>query len=273
MKRGGDLKKILIVLSIIILLSACNKINPKIEQNKDNLEVQNSTKLLLVTDEWAPYTSKNLEEYGMVSKIVALAMEEAGLEYEIQFRPWARALEMVKYGDAWGSFPWFYTDERAEEYYYSNPIMSSNIVVFYKKTNNIIENPDIEIKNLDNLKSYKIGGVFGYFYEPYLEDNKNQFRYDLSSDAESAFKLLESGKVDIIFEEEAVGWHIIANMFPEREHEFATFKNQLSEEKFYLIVTKEDRFAIKKIEAFNKGLSKIKQSGEYKKILEVYKAS
>ena len=104
MKRGGDLKKILIALSVIILISACNKINPKIEQNENDLETPNSTKLLLVTNEWAPYTSENLGEYGMVSKIVALAMEEAGLEYEIQFRPWARALEMVKYGDAWGSF-------------------------------------------------------------------------------------------------------------------------------------------------------------------------
>lgn len=267
------MKKILIILSMIILLSACNKINPDIEQNENDLETQSSTKLLLVTDEWAPYTSSNLEEYGMVSKIVALAMEEAGLEYEIQFRPWARCLEMVKYGDAWGSFPWFYTAERVEEYYYSNPIMSSNIAVFYKKTNNLIKNPNIEIKGLDDLKAYKFGGVFGYFYEPYLEDSKNQFKYDFSIDAESAFRLLDSEKVDIICEEEAVGWHIISNMFPGREKEFATFKNQLSEEKFYLIVTKEDRLATKKLEAFNNALSKIKNLGEYEKILEEYKTS
>lgn len=261
------------VLIIIILLSACNKINPDIEQNENDLETQDSTKLLLVIDEWAPYTSKNLEEYGMVSKIVALAMKEAGLEYEIQFKPWSRTLEMVKYGDAWGSFPWFYTKERAEFYYYSESIMTSNTLVFYKKANNVIENPDIEIKSLDDLKAYEFGGVFGYFYESYLEDTKKQFKYDLSSDLESAFRLLEGGKVDIIIEEEVVGWHLISNMFPGREHEFATFKNELSKEKFYLIVTKEDRLAKQKIEAFNKGLSKIKQSGEYKKILEVYKTS
>lgn len=62
-------------------------------------------------------------------------------------------------------------------------------------------------------------------------------------------------------------------MFPGREKEFATFKNQLSEEKFYLIVTKEDRLATKKLEAFNNALSKIKNLGEYEKILEEYKTS
>lgn len=266
------MKKIIIVLGIVILisLSACNKINPNIEQSENELDTQKNTKIILVIDEWAPYTSENLEGYGIVSKIVDLAMKEASLEYEIQFKPWSRTLEMVRYGDAWGSFPWFYTKEREEFYYYSEPIMTSNTLIFYKKVNSEIENPNIEINSLDDVKQYKFGGVFGYFYESYFEESEKNFEYDLSGDLESAFRLLENGKVDIICEEEAVGWHTISSIFPGREEEFGTFKNELSEEKFYLIVTKNDRLAAQKIEKFNKGLNKLRQSGEYEKILKEY---
>lgn len=257
-------------LIIIILLSACNKINPDIEQNKNDLETQGSTKLLIVIDEWAPYTSKNLEEYGMVSKIVDLAMEEAGLEYEIQFKPWSRTLEMVKYGDAWGSFPWFYTEERAKYYYYSEPIMTSDALIFYKKTNDIISNPNMEINSIIDLKAYKFGGVFGYFYESDFKNDKD-FKYDLSSNLESAFKLLDTEKVDILIEDEVSGWYLISELFPERKGEFGTFKNKLSTNKYYMIVTKEDELAEQKIKAFNKGLNMLKQTGEYEKILNSYK--
>lgn len=266
------MKKIIILLGIAIVLSlsSCNKISPNIERSENELETQKNTKLILVIDEWAPYTSENLEGYGIVSKIVDLAMKEAGLEYEIQFKPWSRTLEMVRYGDAWGSFPWFYTKEREEFYYYSQPIMTSNTLIFYKKINSVIENTDIEINSLDDLKQYKFGGVFGYFYEPSFKDSEKKFKYDLSSDLESAFRVLDNGKVDIICEEEVVGWHTISSIFPGREDEFGTFKHELSEEEFHLIVTKKDRFAAQKIEKFNKGLNKLKQSGEYEKILKEY---
>lgn len=266
-------KKIGILFIIAILLcTGCSKINTEIEsesavtQINESKEKTESDKIILVIDEWAPYTSEYMESYGIASQIVSEAMKVAELEYEFEFRPWARAMEMVKFGDAWGSFPWFYTEERSADYLYSEPVIQVNSVIYYKKNNPKFKSELPEFGNLHDLKEYKFGGVFGYFYEKEFEENG--FNYDLSSSLESAFKLLDTGKVDIINEDEAVGNYTISKIFPGKEAEFGRLEKVISTEQMYMVVNKKQSNAEEILEKFNKGLKIIRENGVYNQILE-----
>lgn len=266
-------KKVTILCLILILaFTGCSKINTEIESDstvtplvtQDTKKVE-SDKVILVIDEWAPYTSENMESYGIAAQIVSEAMEAAELEFEFQFRPWARAMEMVKFGDAWGSFPWFYTEERSVEYLYSEPVIQVNSVIFYKKDNPKFKNSLPKFGSLYDLKEYKFGGVFGYFYEKKFEENG--FNYDLSSSLESAFKLLDTGKVDIINEDEAVGNYTISKTFPGKEAEFDRLEKLISTEQMYMVVNKTQANSAEILEKFNKGLKIIRENGVYDEIL------
>lgn len=260
-----------IILSLII--TSCSKIDTEMESELDvtqsaikESEKINSEKIIVVIDEWAPYTSEYMTDYGIASKIVSEAMKAADIEFEFQFRPWARAMEMVKFGDAWGSFPWFYTEERSIDYLYSEPVIQVNSVIFYKKDNPKLKIPIPEFKSIYDLKEYKFGGVFGYYYEKEFEENG--FNYDLSSSLESAFKLLDTGKVDIINEDEAVGRYIISRAFTGREDEFAVLERAISTEQMYMVVNKTQANSEEILKRFNEGLEIIRKNGIYDQILE-----
>lgn len=258
------------VIIWIVLFSGCAKINPKIAENNIENSNENSkeaNKIIVVIDEWPPFTSRQMKSYGIGSQIVIEAMKVADLECEFQFKPWARALEMVKYEEAWGTFPWLYKEERAKDYLYSDVVLEGRSKIFYKKNNlNMkVEIPDY--KTIYDLRQFKFGGVYAYTYEKDFEKPENNFKYELYSTLELAFNALDKGNVDIINEDEAVGWYVISKLYPGRENEFATLEKNLITVNMYMLVNKTDGKSLEIMDKFNAGLKIIKENGKYDEII------
>ena len=87
--------------------------------------------VLLVTGEWEPYTSQKIDGNGFITEIVASAFKEMDVDYEIQFYHWEKCLEMVESGEAFGSFPFIYSENKAENFLFSNPIYNIQTRFFY----------------------------------------------------------------------------------------------------------------------------------------------
>ncbi|MGL5258053.1 MAG: substrate-binding periplasmic protein [Proteocatella sp.] len=254
----------------IVLFSGCTKINPKIAENHiedSNENSKKSSKIIIVIDEWPPFTSKEMKSYGIGSQIVIEAMKAANLECEFQFKPWARALEMVKYEDAWGTFPWLYKEERSKDYLYSDVVLESSSKIFYKKVNPNMKVEIPDYKTIYDLRQFKFGGVYAYTYEKDFEKPENKFNYELYSTLELAFNALDKGNVDIINEDEAVGWYIISKFFPGREDEFATLEKKLITVNLYMLINKTDENSLEIMNKFNAGLKIIKENGKYDEII------
>lgn len=269
-------KQIIFFIIILISFTSCMSVNPKIENSKITFkknQTQNFDKLLLVVDQWPPFTSYDLDKNGICSEIVSAAMEKANLKYEIKFKPWARCMDMVKHEEAFATYPWFYKKERTNDYIYSKPIMNVKSVIFYKKNNSNLQKNIPEYKSIYDLRKYKFGGVFGYFYEKDFTNKSNNFSYNLSSSLESAFKVLDDGKVDIIYEDEAVGWYIISKIFPGRENEFTTLEKPISTEFMYMLVNKSNPHSKKILDSFNQGLYEIKKDKTYDNIIKAVRKS
>lgn len=114
-------------------------------------------KMSLTSLEWPPYTSDAMDAKGASAKVVADALAEVGMELDIQFYPWQRAVNMAKSDAAFiGYFPEYHSTAIEEEFIFSEPIGSSPLGFIERK------DESIAWKTLNDLKAYTIGVVSGY---------------------------------------------------------------------------------------------------------------
>ncbi|WP_320176268.1 transporter substrate-binding domain-containing protein [Maridesulfovibrio sp.] len=219
-------------------------------------------KIHFAEGEWAPYVSKNLPENGFSTEIVRAALKAVGLEPELEYYPWKRSINLVEAGEAAGSFPWSKTPEREKQLLFSDPLHSTREVLFYMKS----KFPDgLKFNSLSDLKTYVIGGTAGYWYEKAFKEAG--LKVDYVSDTKTSFKKLERGRVDLIPENELVGWTIIKEMFPGQENKFGATTDTTRSGQMYVIFSK-DKAEL--VTMFNEGLKKIKSDGIYSAILKKY---
>ncbi|MEA1968418.1 MAG: hypothetical protein U9N77_09380, partial [Thermodesulfobacteriota bacterium] len=54
--------------------------------------------LVIMTNEWTPYVSSKLKNYGFTAEIISQAFAVAGIKPVIEFAPWSRCEAGVKNG-------------------------------------------------------------------------------------------------------------------------------------------------------------------------------
>lgn len=230
-------------------------------------------KLVFGTWEWTPITSSKLEGYGLASEIITKAYEAEGIEIEIQFYPWKRCELMLRNNQLDAIFPYVKTDEREKIYGFSDPVVVIRLSFFYLK-DNIAK---LEYNSLEDLKKYSFGGVLGHFYKE--EFDKAGLNVEYVGSEEHNLKRLLKGRVDVIPMINTIGWYLINKNHPEDYYRFASVdynwhiisgKKSAEEYASKLMVSQATPKANKIIQAYNRGLKKIKQNGEYKKILAKY---
>ncbi|MBF0233420.1 MAG: transporter substrate-binding domain-containing protein [Desulfamplus sp.] len=247
------MKKSIIALSILLITAAT---------------CAASEKVILVTGEWAPYTSEKMEGYGFFTEIVSAVFKEAGIEFEYKFYPWLRCEDMVQKGKAFAAFPYALTDERKAVYDFSEPLAKSTGMFFYLK-DRIKE--DVVWEKYEDLKKYKVGGTAGYWYEKAFKDAGIEL--DLAVSDELGMKKLHGGRFDLLATEELVGWEIIKQLFPTEIDKFDIVKKPLNETSLHLMVSKSYPDASAITNKVNEALKKIKEKGIYSEILKKYNIS
>lgn len=277
-KQGSTMYRILVfttvVAAIFALFIACSAGNNQEvpgmastgEQKESTSTNSNkSDKLVLAIGEWAPYTTENAEGYGICTEVVTEVLKTIDINFEYRFYPWERALKMVESGVDWASFPWYYTEDRADVYHYSDDIWKSSHMLFYHKTSAKINNGNISYDKLEDLKLYKFGGVRGYFYEKIFSDEA--YNYEMTGSLENVIQMLSNDRIDFFIEDEEVGWQAIKRILPDNVHEFDTLKKPVKEEKMYLLVSKKYPDSTEILKRFNDALWTIKANGKYQEIL------
>ncbi len=238
--------------------------------NQQNLYAKE--KLSFATWEWAPITSSEIEGYGIATEIVKKAYEAEGVDIDLVFYPWRRCERMIRNNEVNATFPYTKTEGRKKEYYFSDPILTVKTKFFYLK-DKIKEKP--ELKSYKDLKKYSIGGVLGYFYKNKFDEAGLNVEY-VGSD-EQNFKRLVMGRVDIIPMTNINGMYLIKKNFPEHYDRIASTdfeplgkKESEGGNNIRVIVSKYNPKGKEILQTYNRGIKKIKQNGEYQKILNKY---
>jgi len=173
----------------------------------------NDISIKIANGDWPPYFSPTLEHNGVVSRIVKEAFGNEGIQVEYVFLPWKRGLIEAKTGKWAGSVGWLKTNEREEDFYFSEPIMNLAPVFFQRKDSRVSWN------TFEDLKGKNIGAILGYFYgKDFAEaENKEMIFVDRVASAYQNLKKLMHKRVALAAVERSVGLYILSTQFDKDE--------------------------------------------------------
>lgn len=224
----------------------------------------------LTSGEWPPYLSIDLAKGGIAAQIVSEAFAQQGIKTYYGYYPWKRSYEYARrgYGAAsfkWhGSLAWIKTEQRERHFWFSDPIVSGNEVLFSLKSK------PVHWQKIEDLEGITIGGTLFAAY-PTLEiaARSKLITLDKVGDYQSLFERLLYQRIDAIALTKTVALHYMTNHLSEVEIQQITYSETLVEQRhFRLMLSKKHSENLHYLQQFNQGLQKLKTSGRYAELLE-----
>ena len=259
-----------LALVIAIMTTACLTDPPpgrKVETPAQAPQMPDNVKVLLVTGEYPPYTSEKLPHGGFFTQIVSAVLKDMGVEYEIRFYPWHRCEEMIQNGQAWASFPYANTTQKASKYLLSAPVLSARHKYFYLKDNQKIAQKEGEPKALPDFKDCVFGGANGYWYGSKADLTAlGLTKVQWAEDPYGLVRMLYNGRIEVFAEDELVGRDVIHRLYQGEEDKFATLSNNAITWEYLLIVSKDYPRSEELLIKFNDSLKKLKENGRLNEI-------
>lgn len=232
--------------------------------------VEPKTIVKIATEEYPPYTSKNLKHNGIDCHIIREAFALEGVDVVFRFYPGARAYMMAKSGQADATVPWAKRKGREDDFYFSDALIASDTEHFYFLKGTSFDWDPTE-QDYNHLKGLRIGAVISYNYgeEFQTAEESGLIHVERVSTVEQNFKKLLLGKVDLVICQNRVGMHILQTKFTKNDIKKINHHPQNSDavEYDYLLFTKKKKTSHNFLELFNKGLKKLKSSGKYDQYL------
>lgn len=211
----------------------------------------------LANGEWAPFQSEFIEHHGFISRVVTEAFAQEGYKVEYSFFPWKRGFEMAKRGSIDGTFIWGFLPERDPFFYFSDLVITLSTSVFYNQNTNFKWTTNKDFGN------YRIGGILGYDYGMAELEETGKVKIMRTNSLETNIKMLEVNRIDAFFEDTDVGLYYINQLGLSKNLKVSASPLNSSED-YYLLISKNVENGKALIEAFNRGLKKLKAKGKIK---------
>lgn len=219
--------------------------------------------IIAAADPWPPFVDPDNKADGLCMEIIRASFNTQGYDVSIEYIPWARAVNNVKNGkydilpDVW------FSKERSEFLFFSNPILVNKIKFIKLKKTPFVYN------GLNSLKGKIVGTIRDFSYDDEFMRSNLFIKEPTPSLRQNILKLLHN-RIDLIIEDEIVAMTVIKKYYPDYIDEFVFCDKPLSTNNLYIAAGYKNPRHKEIIEAFNKGLDEIKTSGLYDEILESY---
>lgn len=215
-------------------------------------------------EEWPPYSSQHLEHHGLMIRIITEAFAAEGINVELGFFPSPRVLQLVKSGEWDATGGWTPTEERAADYYFSDPLFDEQMVLFHLKSR------AFDWQSVDDLIGQEIGTVYGFHYGNAFEQAQREGV--LTTQVEHSdllnFRKLIDGRVDLVPKNLEGGLSLLQTEFTPQEAALITWHPvPLDEGPLVLMFSRANEANADMVEAFNRGLAAIKQDGRYEQFV------
>lgn len=218
--------------------------------------------LLLSSSNYYPHYAEDLPQQGAVSEIIRQAFLLQGINIDIQFMPFARAYRESQQANYIGLIAAWYDDERAEHFYYSQPLYA-NQIVFFKRRDMAVSYSDYADLAQQKLR---LAEVQGYLQVPGLP--KSGVAISRVATDEQAFQMLARGRVDLVPADKLNGLYLVDEKLPQYAGQLDWMTPALEQRPMYLLLSKKDPRSEALIQRFNNGLQQLRQSGQFQQILD-----
>lgn len=208
-----------------------------------------NSSLTIITNTWAPYINHEQAPLGTAAAIVDLIATEMDKELQWRYVPYDLSYQLVKRDRADLAFPFFKTEERADEVIFSDPVFSATSHLYYNLQFLTREQSNSE------LSSLRIGRVSGYSYGESIDsllDNALVFGSE-----KSALQALFNRQIDLLPMTDGVMAHTLHSEFPERVQLIRQREGVRDQSSLHLIAPKTEA-GQQSIAAFNKALAELR---------------
>jgi len=219
--------------------------------------------LVLTGPPWSPYLDARNSSEGLATEIVLAALNAAGISNSrVQLRPWRRVLLEASQGQVDGLIGLWYSVERESQFLFSDPYLVSPIVVLLPKQ---AEYRPGNLEELQGLRlAYRQGAKFGAaFDESELLDKRPV------SDTLSMARMVARGRMDAGLEDGLVLRALLLR-HPDLKALLRLVEQPLLKQPLHFGVVANKPGARQLLEAFNRGLKRIRANGRYQAILDEF---
>lgn len=224
----------------------------------------------LASLEWEPYIGPNMDNNGYVHEIVSEAFKRSGINVDIRFLPWARAVKTAQTGKRDGLFPEYYDEGRLKDFVFSESFPGGPVGLYKRKDNKVkftVDPQKNQTEALKALKQYRFGVVRGYINTKEF-DEASFLTKDVANSDETNLKKLFKGRIDFIFIDKYVAKHIIVRKYPHFLSDLEFMEPPLEVKPLYIAFSKQAKDYQTKLKSFNDGLKKLREEGMLDKIME-----
>ncbi|MDX1610545.1 MAG: transporter substrate-binding domain-containing protein [Halofilum sp. (in: g-proteobacteria)] len=216
--------------------------------------------LTMCTVNWEPFYGENLPRNGFFTELVREAFERGGHTVNVEFMPWARAMLEVKQGDREVLLGAYYSDERAETYWASEPIYTAEV--------GLVTLTDVGLESFSSLRElagYTIGYGRGYIVTEEF-DNADYLTKEPAEDLARNVRKLYAGRIDMV----AGSFANIRYAAQQQQRDLDRLRflqPSLKESTLHIMISRAVPDGEQLLADFHRGLRAIREDGTYERIL------
>lgn len=143
---------------------------------------------------FAPFTDESWKSQGMIVEILDQVMRVANFDADVEFHDgWGQLFSETQAGKYDATFPWYYSEERAENFYVSDALASTYILAYVSSTRTYSATSRMD------FAGYRLCRPDGYFTHD-LEDLLDHPGTELvlAQTLDDCFRMLDTGEVDVV---------------------------------------------------------------------------
>ncbi len=211
---------------------------------------------------WSMMVSKELYGNGFFAELLHTIWKNAGYDVEFKIGTPHYGNLLTKWGNTLQFAPSYKDDSKNKFFYFSDPLFALDLNLFYK-----IENFPSGIKN--DLTSYKIGAVAGYYYDNLIKSkNLNIVYFDTEKEL---YLALIQDNIDMLITNKY--------LFPDNLLKYTKYLNRYAMYKtdifrgknyVYVLFAKNYHKSDYLLRQFNKSFKQIKKNGKLNLVLEKF---
>ncbi|MEM1129046.1 MAG: transporter substrate-binding domain-containing protein [Pseudomonadota bacterium] len=205
------------------------------------------------TDYWPPYVNHEGEELGEAARIVRLALDNMDADVRWRYFDFAYGYHKVRNDKAPLSFPWFWTNERADEVAFSKPLIeATSRVYFNRQFNKFVPGEPVD------FGTCRLAKVAGYRYGPEV-DAVFETAEEIQTEIDAIAALL-NGDIDLLPMTERVADAILRANFADRRLLLLSLDAPVATSNLYAVAPNTPE-GEERLQRFNQSLVKISELG------------
>lgn len=221
--------------------------------------------LQIATGEWPPYATQSRPDQGIALEIVRRAFALAGHEVRYHFLPWTRAQQETKAGHFDASAYWGASAERKRDFLLSDNVLTEQWLIVHRRA------VPLQWREMKDLKPYTLGFIRDYTYTPEFWDliKSGEVKGDSTPTDLAGLRKMLLGRMDAMPMERNVACDLLGRFFkPAEAAQFAAHPRAFADSfSTHLILPPQNPRSASLLADFNRGLKRLKDSGEHATLL------